>query len=270
MKLLFSETRSDYARYVYPYVIWAIPEPGETPADCYEHGFLPASPDLDAFHLCRNLRVDLCEFSLTSENRRILRKNPDLEGRLIPRAEFDYTRERRQAWKVFADERFGEGVMPFERLDRLMNGRVISHLLSFTESETGRDVGSALLYVEAPRVAHYYYAFYDLDRRERNLGLWMMTWAIQHFAGLGFRHLHLGTCYSRRALYKTQFRGTEFFNGNCWSTNLEELKFLLAREEEDKADRHLLDNSAYLAWFWEEELARLMERSRFRLPPNPS
>ncbi|MCP5522190.1 MAG: GNAT family N-acetyltransferase [Verrucomicrobiales bacterium] len=269
MKLLFSETRSDYGRYVYPYVIWAIPEAGETAADCYERGFLPASPELGAFYLCRNLRVNLGEFSLTSENRRILRKNPGLEGRLIPRAEFDYTPERRGAWRTFADERFGVGVMPFERLDRLMNGAVISHLLSFVETETGGEVGNALLYVEAPRVAHYYYAFYDLGWRDRSLGLWMMTWAVRHFAGLGFRHLHLGTCYSRRALYKTQFRGTEFFNGNCWGTNIEELKFLLAREEQSPSDRHLLDNPAYLAWFYEEELARLVERSEFRLTPAP-
>lgn len=265
MKLLFSEARSDYGRYVYPYVVWAIPEPGDTPADFYELGFLPASPELDSFYLCRNLRVDLRQFSLTSENRRILRKNPGLEGRLFSRSEFDYSPGRRQAWKAFADERFGADVMPFERLDRLMGGPVISHLLSFSDVQTGREVGNVLLHVEPPRVAHYYYAFYDLAWLDRNLGLWMMTWAVQHFAGLGFRHLQLGTCYSRRALYKTQFRGTEFFNGNCWSTNLEELRFLLAREEQDKPDRHLLDNPAYLAWFWEEELTRLVKRSQFKL-----
>lgn len=265
MKLLFSETRSDYARYVYPYVIWAVPEAGETPADFYEHGFLPATPELDCYYLCRNLRVDLAQFSLTSENRRILRKNPELEVRLIPRAEFDYTVGRRQAWKAFADERFGDEVMPFERLDRLMKGPVISHLLSFTDTGAGREVGNVLLHAEAPRVVHYYYAFYDLAWFERSLGLWMMTWAVRHFAESGFRHLHLGTCYSRRALYKTQFRGTEFFNGTCWSTNIEELRFLIAREEEHTPDRHLLDNPAYLAWFWEEELDRLADRSPFVL-----
>ena len=58
-----------------------------------------------------------------------------------------------------------------------MNGPVISHLLSFTDTGTGQEVGNVLLYVEAPRVAHYYYAFYDLARFERSLGLWMMTWA---------------------------------------------------------------------------------------------
>ena len=33
MKLLFSEQKSDYEHYQFPYAIWAVPETGETPAD---------------------------------------------------------------------------------------------------------------------------------------------------------------------------------------------------------------------------------------------
>ena len=30
MKLLFSEHKPDYGNYIFPYAIWAVPEPGET------------------------------------------------------------------------------------------------------------------------------------------------------------------------------------------------------------------------------------------------
>ena len=39
MKLLFSEHKSDYAHYLFPYAVWAFPESGETPADLFSHGF---------------------------------------------------------------------------------------------------------------------------------------------------------------------------------------------------------------------------------------
>lgn len=267
MRLLFSESSPDYSRYLYPYVVWAVPEPGETPADLYDRGFLPASPQLDRFCLCRHLRVDLHRFRPSSENRRILRKGEAVACSLVAREAFDYTTARRQAWHDFARQRFGPGVMPFERLDGLMHGRVITHLLHFTHRDTGGDLGTALLYVQPPRMAHYYFAFYDLSWFRQSLGLHMMTRALVWFAEAGFRHLYLGTCYSRRALYKTQFEGVEFFNGNCWSQRLEELKHLIDRQQQPNDHQpHLLGEEGYLDAFWEGDLARLAAASRFRLP----
>lgn len=265
MKLLFSETRSDYGRYLYPYVIWAVPEPGETPADLFQRGFLPASPRLDRYYLCRNLRVPLAGYHPSSENRRILRKGAGIDARLVGRADFDYSEARRSAWKAYADRRFGEDIMGFERLDTLMSAPVISHLLCFTDTTTGREVGTALLHVAEPAFAYYYYAFYDLDLLARNLGMFMMTWAVGHFATRGVAHLHLGTCYSERALYKTQFRGVEFFNGFRWSNNLDELKFLLERDRA-QPDRHLLDRPDYVDRFHGRDFERLSASSTFALP----
>jgi arginyl-tRNA--protein-N-Asp/Glu arginylyltransferase len=194
MILLFSETRSDYAHYLYPYVIWAVPEPGERPGDLFRQGFLPASPQLDRFYLCRNLRVALPRFKASSENRRILRKGGSIACELVPRDRFDYNDTRRQSWRAYADQRFGEDVMPDDRLDALMVSPVISHLLQFTDPSAGREVGTALLFLEEPHLAYYYYAFYDLTYFQRNLGMFMMTAAVEFFAQRGFVHLHLGTC----------------------------------------------------------------------------
>lgn len=260
MKLVFSEARPDYGKYLYPYVVWAFPEPGETPSDFFNAGFLPGTPALDRYYLTRQLRVPLKEWHAASENRRILRKGAGWHCRLIPKAEFDYSEGRRRAWLDFADKRFGENVMPGQRLDRLMAGAVITHVLHFSD-ETGGDLGAALLYIEPPRMAFYYYAFYDLARQERNPGMFMMTRAVQFFAESGLDHLYLGTCYSERALYKTQFEPMEFGAGFGWSRNMAELRHLV---RVPSGDRHRLETEDYLS-FYPEGLVALAVKSPFQI-----
>lgn len=267
MKVLFSEIGPDYSRYLYPYVVWGIPEDGETPADLYAAGFHPASPNLDRYTLCRHLRVPLPEFRLSSENRRILRQGENLHLTLVPRAGYTVTEAERAGWLAFAETRFGPGIMTGDRLDGLLGGRVVSHLLVARDrARDDRVVGTVLLHVEPTRMAHYYYAFYDLAHPCRSLGLWIMTAAVLRFRELGFRHLYLGTCYSERALYKTQFAGIEFFNGLSWSKNLAELKLIVRR---DAQARHLLQEPGFLDFHGGLDAIAAAARTRLRIEPGP-
>ncbi|HUE37827.1 MAG TPA: hypothetical protein VMO20_10585 [Candidatus Acidoferrum sp.] len=264
MKLLFSETNSNYENYQFPYAVWAVPEKGETPADIFDAGFLPSSRQLDRFYLCRQIRVDLGKFKPSSENRRIMRKGKGIGVELVARDKFDYTPQRREFFKTYADIKFGKDVMTFERLDALFAAPIISHLLVFTDTGTGKEVGVATLYVEGKALAFYYYAFYDLNYYARNLGMFMMTSATAHFADAGVKHLYLGTCYSETALYKTQFAGAELFNGFRWSNNLEELKFIIASDKKERS-RHLLEMDEYREKFYSDKLDKIVELSLFRI-----
>jgi arginyl-tRNA--protein-N-Asp/Glu arginylyltransferase len=266
MKLLFSEQKSDYDHYQFPYAIWAVPEAGETPADIFNAGFLPSSRNLDRFYLCRQVRVNLAKFKPSSENRRILRKGKGIRVKLVPRAQFEYTPERRQFFKNYADIKFGKDTMTFERLDSLFNSPIISHLLLFADSETGDEIGAATLYVEGRELAYYYYAFYDLNYYARNLGMFMMTSAAALFAERGSKHLYLGTCYSAPALYKTQFAGAEFFTGFRWSGDLDELKFIIRRDQGDLR-QHLLETEAYRDLFYHGDMGRIVRGGGFRAKP---
>jgi len=262
MKLLFSEQNSDYDNYQFPYAIWALPEPGETPADVFNAGFLPSSRYLDRFYLCRQVRVNLGKFKPSSENRRILRKGAGIEVKLVPRDKFDFTPERREFFKTYADIKFGKDVMSFERLDALFDSPIISHLLVFTDTETQKEIGVATLYLEGKALVFYYYAFYDLNYYARNLGMFMMTSATALFSERGTKHLYLGTCYSDSALYKTQFTGAEFFNGFRWSDNLKELKFLLHRDQKELR-QHLLETEAYRQEFYGGNLEKISAACAF-------
>ena len=264
MKLLFSEARADYTHYIFPYAVWAFPESGEGPADLFEQGFLPSSRNLDRFYLCRQVRIDLKKFARSSENRRILRKGQGISTALLPKDKFQYTPERRDFFKNYADIKFGKDVMSYERLDLLFAGNITSHVLVFSDAQSGRELGAVTLYLEPKALAYYYYAFYDLSYYSRNLGMFMMTFAVSHFAELGFRFLYLGSCYLENALYKIQFSGAQFFNGVRWSDNLKELKYLIKRGKQDHT-QHLLEAEEYRRDFYEDDIAGIAAASAFRV-----
>jgi len=266
MKLLFSEYKSDYVHYIFPYAIWAMPEAGETPGMIFQNGFLPSNYKLERFYLCRQIRIKLADFVPSSENRRILRKGTGIHYELIPRENFDYSSPRREFCKTYADIKFGKDVMSYQRLDLLFNSRVFSHVLRFIDTTSDKEIGLVTLYLEPTEMAFYYYAFYDLNYYSRNLGMYMMTSAVNFFNQLEYKYLYLGTCYSPNALYKTQFAGFEFFNGFCWSNNLKELKYLIQRED-SAITQHLLETEIYRERFYDGKLENIAEAGGFRTAP---
>lgn len=262
MKLLFSEYKSDYANYIFPYAIWAIPDSNELPSLLFASGFLPGSRNLDRFYLCRQIRVNLENFNHSSENRRIIRKCENIEYQLIPRDQFEYNQERREFCKNYADIKFGKDVMTFERLDSLFESKIVTHVLLFSDSETDQEVGLVTLYLEKKNLAYYYYAFYDLNYYKRNLGMFMMTSAVDYFSRKNYNCIYLGTCYSRNALYKTQFTGAEFFNGFSWSDDLKELKYLIERDRHD-VEHHLIENDEFRGQFYDGSLDKILKAGHF-------
>jgi len=254
MKIVFSEYKSDYENYIFPYSIWAYPEEHETSADLFARGFLPNSPDMNRFYMCRNVRVNLNEYAPSSENRRILRKGQGIEPRLVERNDFDFTPAWREFCKNYADEKFGKDVMSYDRLDRLMKAPIISHVMIFKDRESQKDIGLVFLFIERPAVAFYYYSFYDLSFFRNNLGMYMMTAAVGEMKQKGIRHIYLGSCYSRNALYKTQFEGVEFYNGFRWSGNIKELKYLIDRDA-GTVDCHLLESNDFMNEFYPDGIA---------------
>jgi hypothetical protein len=134
----------------------------------------------------------------------------------------------------------------------------------FNDTQAGGEVGVAAMYLEGGDLAYYYYAFYDLNYYSRNLGMFMMTSAAALFAARDVKYLYLGTCYSRNALYKTQFAGAEFFNGFRWSDDLEELKFIIVRDQND-SHQHLLEMEEFRDTFYGGSLQAITRTSHFQV-----
>lgn len=253
MKIIFSESKPSHGQYTYPYAIWVYPEENDTPADLYNAGFLPSAEDLSRFYMCRQVRVVLKGFELSSENRRVARKNQHINFKFMPRKDFDYNDEWKNFCLTYADEIWGKGVMPPQRLDNLFQQPITSHLLIFNDTHTNQPVGLVNLFIDQNKMAHYYYAFYDTHYFKNNLGTFIMLSAVKYFAENNFEYIYIGTCYDKKALYKTQFKNVEFFNGFKWSNNLKELKYLI---NQDKFNKHLLESEFVDEFYNQKEIEK--------------
>jgi hypothetical protein len=65
-------------------------------------------------------------------------------------------------------------------------------------------------------------------------------------------------------MYKTQFEGAEFFNGVKWSDDLDELKYLIKREDKE-VKHHLLETEEYRELFYDGKMSEIVAGSEFRL-----
>lgn len=255
MKIFFSEYKSDYSNYIFPYAIWAFPEDGDTPSKIFDSGFLPSTYNLDRYYMCRHVRIKLADFEASSENRRILRKGAGITQELVSREEFAITNERLEFCKKYADTKFGIDKMSTNKLKSLFSSPVCSHVLVFFDEALSNEIGYIVLFLDESKTAFYYYAFYNLDYPNKSLGMYMMTSTVAFVRQKEFRHIYLGSCYSKNALYKTQFAGFEFWNGFRWSENLSELKYLISRDSQP-IYKHLLETREFLELFYQGGLIK--------------
>ena len=260
MKILLSEARPDYGGYVFPYAVWGFLEPGEPPATALSLGFLPSGSDLSRFYLCRQIRVPLDGFRPNSENRRILRKGEGIAAALLPIAEFQPSEARLAMCLECATSRWSSPP-DRSRIERIFGAKTTTHVLTFRDA-SGLECGLVTLYLEGT-TAFYSNAFHRLDHPVDNLGMFLMTESVRFLSEAGFSHLHLGTCYSKGALYKTGFPGVQFFDGLRWSADLAALKHLVERQETGAG--HLLEDPEYLAKFLPEGLAKAAEESKLTM-----
>lgn len=260
MKIFFSEFKADYHRYHFPYQVWLLKEEGDEASKIYEAGFLPIRSLPDIYYLSRGVRVNLGEFSLSSENRRILKKTQNIQANLLLTSRFSYTPEVQKLCREYAQERLGKDVFPVPAIRSVFSGRVYNSVFVFSSTEDSKPVGYAVCFV-GEDVLQYAHAFYDLRYLSENLGARMILEAVTWAKVNGKRYAYLGTCYDEGALYKTEFAGAEFFNGFAWSGNLEELKALIKRE----SNEYLLRDKDYLGTFQEGDLQKVLNNYGVRV-----
>jgi len=80
-------------------------------------------------------------------------------------------------------------------------------------------------------MCHYSYPFYDLTAAPKDMGLGMMLLAIQKSKNFGHEFMYLGSLQRPTDTYKLQFGGLEWFGGEKWSRDLNEVKDILKLEK---------------------------------------
>lgn len=220
MKYLFKENKSEYDKYIFAYQVLGLIEPNDNLDDIYNRGFLLSrSKDFDVY-LARSLRIDLSNFTLNSENRRILSKTEDLQIEDSPIKSFPYSYEIGKIALDYYKKKFDKNLMSAQTLKRIFQDSKFTNVLTYN------NVGYCPI-LETSSLIHYAYPFYNQELIGKNIGMSMMIKAIMYAQETGKQYIYLGTVYTKESMYKLQFNGLEWFDGNQWNQDLDQLKTLI-------------------------------------------
>ena len=196
----------------------------------YDRGFVFTRIGRGIMHQTRSCRINLEKFSLTSENRRIIRKaNLGLIPINLPLDDYDFSIGK--IAKDFYDTKFGRGIMSVQKVKEMLTDKVKSNfntVLRYNDMNSGSIIGHTICYINKD-ILHYSYPFYDL-KTSKDTGLGMMTTAVSFAKDQGLKYVYLGSLQRPSDTYKLQFEGLEWFDGKTWQTDLEEVKRILTKE----------------------------------------
>lgn len=223
-----------------PYLSWQeIELPDATPSqidELYANGFLATRLGRNIFSQTRSIRIDLAKFSLSSENRRILKKTDGLALTTLPIPYTQYQWSIGKLAKDFYTEKFGDGTFSANKIKELLTDPAKSSfnkLFVYNFPGNPEPIGYCIT-LETENSIHYCYPFYQLlvsnYQLPPNLGLGMMLHAILFTQEQGKKYLYLGSAQRPSDTYKLQFAGLEWFDGKEWQTDLETLKELLTKK----------------------------------------
>ncbi len=209
--------------------------------DLYTQGYLFGRQEKGGIYQTRSVRINLSKFELSSENRRILRKTEDIQIGFLPLPFPDYHWSIGKLAKDFYDTKFGDGTFSANKVKELLTDPTKSNFTSIfvyfsvpvsenhsapVEIGTKNILGYCIAF-ETDEMIHYSYPFYTLETSPKDMGLGMMTRAVQYAKENGKKYMYLGSAQRPNDTYKFQFDGIEWFDGENWQTDLEELKTIL-------------------------------------------
>ncbi|MBI2989591.1 MAG: hypothetical protein HYY51_00160 [Candidatus Magasanikbacteria bacterium] len=197
----------------------------------YDEGYLFTRLEKGIMNKTRSIRIKCPDFSWSSENRRILKKTESLmlKEHRIPYSGYDW-RIAKMA-KNFYDTKFGAKTFSANKIKELLTNKKTTNfnlLLEFyiNTKNTAEALGYAIC-AETEELIHYAYPFYRLDSETCNMGMGMMLQAIEWARGKNKKYIYLGSAQRPGDIYKLQFKGLEWYDGQKWQSDENALKTLL-------------------------------------------
>jgi len=172
----------------------------------------------------RSVRVALDTWSMTSENRRLMRKTEGLALTAVTLPLRDYSWKIAKLAKDFYRTR--NATFSANRVKEILVGQNnFNTLLVYSHNESV--VGYTACF-ETPRVLHYAYPFYVEDSSlGRDCGMGMMLRAIAYAKESHKQYVYLGSLSRSPDSYKLQFKNIEWFDGTQWQTDRDAAKALV-------------------------------------------
>lgn len=192
----------------------------------YDSGYVFGRVDKGFMNKTRSLRINLLNFEMSSENRRIARKSEHLALTVVPLPYTNYSWEIAKLAKDFYENL--DATFSANKIKELMTTSKLSFntLLIYTDTQTKFPVGYCIAY-KTNNILHYSYPFYEHDPKESSRGLGMMIKAIDYAKNQNLKYIYLGSLQRPTDTYKLQFKGMEWFDSEKWQTDISPLKEIL-------------------------------------------
>jgi len=219
-------------------------------ASLYDRGYVFTRLGKGVMHQTRSVRIDLSKSELSSENRRILKKIFDIEVTHENIPYRDYSWPVAKLAKDFYSVKFGNTIMGAAKVKEILTDATKSNfnsLLVYDQKRTKKvfagqpmteRLGYAICYENTSpldaSLLHYCYPFYELDTSPKDMGLGMIIRAIEYAKTTHKRYVYLGSLQRPSDVYKLQFSGIEWFDGDIgkngtWQTDIEAAKEILKK-----------------------------------------
>ncbi|HWO99127.1 MAG TPA: arginyltransferase [Methylococcus sp.] len=165
---------------------------------------------------CIPVRIPVTEFRETRAQRRILKKNADLEVTAVP---VTFREEHLRLYRRYLSARHPDAAMCSTNRDdyRAFIGSQWAHTYLF-EFRTNIDLVGVAVVDQVPEALSAVYTFFDPAAATRSPGVLAVLWQIREARRLGLKWVYLGYWIEncRKMVYKNQYRPLEALVGGVW------------------------------------------------------
>lgn len=182
--------------------------------DSYNSGLLPQRNSKNYWYNDSSSRSNLKEFSLSSENRRIINKTNTYRFQLIPLSEFKYTPSIQKT--IFKWIKNIGWDFPISSVKTIFTNHIFNYVYVWQDDDHNA-VAYSICYFDSS-ISHIAYVFYDPKLSHDNLPIRLTIQAIidSHNKNLSYCYLGRFDPNTKLGYYKRNLPGFEYFKDNHW------------------------------------------------------
>jgi arginyl-tRNA--protein-N-Asp/Glu arginylyltransferase len=182
----------------------------------YEHGLLPQRNTKNYWYSDSSCRSNLNDFSLSSENRRIIGKTNQYKYQLIPLLEFKYSPFIQKTIYKWIKEIGWD--FPISSVKTIFTNHIFNFVYVW-QDENNNAVAYSICYF-SDEISHIAYVFYNPKLSHDNLPIRLSLQTIIDSYEKKLKYCYLGRFNSETKLgyYKRELPGFQYFTNNSWET----------------------------------------------------
>lgn len=178
----------------------------------YSIGLLPQRNNKNLFYKESSSRSNLKNFTLSSENRRIIRKTENFSYQKKPLDEFilDHSTQK----QIHDWTKKMEWNLPTSSIKKIFTDHIFNYVYIW-KNENNEIIAYSICYFSS-NISHIAYVFYDPKYSHTNLPIRLVLQVIIDSKELNLQFCYLGRFSKETGFYKRTMPGFEYFENNNW------------------------------------------------------